>query len=90
MIRVVIVAAVLVAAAVLFLPQTVAALPGLEGVVGALASDVAGVRDGALSWASGMLSGALSWATDMLSGALSRVGAAAADALPDAIAGAPR
>jgi len=72
-----IVAAVLAVAAVLFLPQAVAAFPALEGVVGALASDVAGVRDGALSWV-----------TDMLSGALARVGGAIADALPGAIGGA--
>lgn len=79
MIRIAIVAVVLAVAAVLFLPQTVAAFPTLGGVMGALASDVAGVRDGALSWVS-----------DMLSGALARVGVAAADALPGAIEGAAR
>lgn len=79
MIRVIVVIVVLAVAAVLFLPQTVAAFPSLEGVVGALASDVAGVRDGALSWV-----------TDMLSGALGRVGAAAAEAIPGAVNGAAR
>ena len=45
---VVVTVAVLAVAAVLFLPQAVAAFPALEGVVGPLATDVAGVRDGAL------------------------------------------
>jgi len=75
-IRAVIVAVVLALAAVLFLPQTVAAFPSLEGVMGALASDVAGVRDGALSWV-----------TEMLTGALARAGGAIADALPGALGG---
>ena len=80
MIGVIIVTAiVLAAAAVLFLPQAVAAFPALEGVVGPLAADVAGVRDGTLSWAS-----------DMLSGVLARVGGAIVEALPGAIEEAAR
>lgn len=79
MIRVAIVAVVLAVAVVLFLPQTVAAFPGLGDVMGALAADVAGARDGALSWV-----------TDMLYGSLSGVGGAIADALPGAIEGAAR
>ncbi|MDD9809572.1 MAG: hypothetical protein OXU37_00115 [Thaumarchaeota archaeon] len=76
---VVVTVAVLAVAAVLFLPQAVAAFPALEGVVGPLATDVAGVRDGALSWAS-----------DMLSGVLARVGGAMVEAIPGAIEEAAR
>ena len=75
MIRALIIIVIAIVGAVMFLPQTVAAFPSLDGVIGALSKDIAGVRDGAISWVTESISGALT-------GALSSVGSTIMSTLP--------